>query len=198
MADSSQHFLYGQHSTVAVSPLKAKTSAKLLDVLIETGRKGSNPIVQNVGSPLTKTIRKGAEDEEDLFLWDRDQVDVKHRVKSRKSLNASLRFFESATLDLHGDRDLECKLRSVGLEIWVIYEILYAEKWSLTTDHSRYEIQPDAVGATPITWSEDPHFDLQLHLGAHFLKPPAEQQDDNGEDLESFEIVVMNPDDEED
>jgi hypothetical protein len=57
MADSSQHFLYGQHSTVAVSPLKAKTSAKLLDVLIETGRKGSNPIVQNVGSPLTKTIR---------------------------------------------------------------------------------------------------------------------------------------------
>ncbi len=54
------------------------------------------------------------------------------------------------------------------------------------------------MGATPITWSEDPHFDLQLHLGAHFLKPPAEQQDDNGEDLESFEIVVMNPDDEED
>jgi len=56
-------------------------------------------------------IAEGAEDEEDLFLWDRDQVDVKHRVKSRKSLNASLRFFESATLDLHGDRDLECNLR---------------------------------------------------------------------------------------
>ncbi len=40
--------------------------------------------------------------------------------------------------------------------------------------------------------------DLQFHLGGLFLKPPAEKQDDNGEDLECFEIVVMNPDDEED
>jgi len=52
-------------------------------------------------------IAEGAEEEEDLFQWDRDQVDVKHRVKSRKSVKASLRFFESATVDLRGDRDLE-------------------------------------------------------------------------------------------
>jgi hypothetical protein len=69
----------------------------------------------------------------------------------------------------------------------------------LHTIHALYgQIQPDAVGATPITSSEDPHFDLQLHLGRLFLKPPAENEDDNGEDSECFEIVVMNPDDEED
>jgi len=60
-------------------------------------------------------IAEGAEEEEDLFQWDRDQVDVKHRVKSRKSVKASLRFFESATVDLHGDRDLEWSLEDVQL-----------------------------------------------------------------------------------
>jgi hypothetical protein len=62
MADSWQHFLYGQHSTVAVSPLKAKTSAKLLDVLIETGKKGSNPIVQNVAPPSRRRFAVFSED----------------------------------------------------------------------------------------------------------------------------------------
>ncbi|CAK9205563.1 unnamed protein product [Sphagnum troendelagicum] len=58
---------------------------------------------------------EGAEEEEDLFQWDRDQVDVKHRAKSGKSVKASLRFFESATVDLHGDRDLEWSLEDVQL-----------------------------------------------------------------------------------
>ncbi len=58
---------------------------------------------------------EGAEEEEDLFQWDRDQVDVKHRVNSRKSVKASLRFFESATVDLHGHRDLEWSLEGVQL-----------------------------------------------------------------------------------
>jgi hypothetical protein len=61
------------------------------------------------------------------------------------------------------------------------------------------QIQPDAVGGTPITWGEDEEdCDQQLHLGGLFLKPPLEKQNDNGEDLECLEIVVMNPDDEKD
>jgi hypothetical protein len=61
------------------------------------------------------------------------------------------------------------------------------------------QIQPDAVGGTPITWGEDEEdCDQQLHLGGLFLKPPLEKQNDNGEDLERLEIVVMNPDDEKD
>ncbi|CAM6016688.1 unnamed protein product [Sphagnum balticum] len=53
---------------------------------------------------------EGAEEEEDLFQWDRDQVDVKHKVKSR----------------------------NVGLELWVIHKILYAEKGTLTSGDSRH------------------------------------------------------------
>jgi hypothetical protein len=148
---------------------------------------------------------------------------------------------------------------SVGLEIWVIHKILYAEKGSLTSVDSRHgsagantnvlvpargpplganakfdanrvildefalgdnkvryfafkaihasydfsdnsvQIQPDAVGATPLTRGEfEEDCDHQLHLGGLFLKPPLEKQNDNGEDLECLEIVVMNPDDEKD
>jgi hypothetical protein len=60
-------------------------------------------------------IAEGAEVEEDLFQWERDQVDVKHKVTSGKSVKASLRFFESETVDLHGDTDLEWSLEGVQL-----------------------------------------------------------------------------------
>jgi hypothetical protein len=53
MADSWQNFLYEEHSAVTLSLLRSRNSVKLLDVFIKKGRKGSKPVIQNVGSMVT-------------------------------------------------------------------------------------------------------------------------------------------------
>jgi hypothetical protein len=50
MADSWQKYLYEEHKAFAVGPLTSEISVQLLDVLVK--KKGSNPILHNVGSMM--------------------------------------------------------------------------------------------------------------------------------------------------
>jgi hypothetical protein len=51
MADSWEKYLYEEHCAFAVNPLRSD-SVRLLDVLVKTGRRGSSPILHNIGSML--------------------------------------------------------------------------------------------------------------------------------------------------
>jgi len=50
MGDSWQKYLYEKHDAFAVDPLKSESSVRLLDVLVKTSRRGSSPILYNIGS----------------------------------------------------------------------------------------------------------------------------------------------------
>jgi len=50
MADSWTKYLYKKHAAFAVDPLKSEDSVQLLHVLVKTSRKGSSPILYNIGS----------------------------------------------------------------------------------------------------------------------------------------------------
>jgi hypothetical protein len=50
MAGSWQKYLYEQHAAFPVDPLKSEGSVRLLDVLVKTSRRGSSPILYNIGS----------------------------------------------------------------------------------------------------------------------------------------------------
>jgi hypothetical protein len=50
MADSWQKYLHEEHCAFAVDPLKSEGSVRLLDVLVKTSRRGSSPILHNIGS----------------------------------------------------------------------------------------------------------------------------------------------------
>jgi len=69
--------------------------------------------------------------------------------------------------------------------------------------HARYDSRGEFVsfahveeGALPPTVRgehESENIDPRLDLGGLFLKPPADTQDDNGDDIECLEIVASNP-----
>jgi len=117
-----------------------------LDVLVKTSRKGSSPILYKIGSMFdlgskesqetADRLREGLkrfesnteceEDDEELFKSDRMQLDMKHTVKSRASVESSLRIFgDAANLDIDGDKHLECESQRV--EIASMYRAALAE-----------------------------------------------------------------------
>jgi hypothetical protein len=136
MVDSWQKYLYEKHAAFAVDPLKPEDSVRLLDVLVKTSRKGSSPILYNIGpmfnlgstesqetsDRLRKVLKcfesnkECGEDDKELFKLDRAQLDIKHRVESRASVKSSLRVFgNAANLDIDGDKRLEVQLRRVQI-----------------------------------------------------------------------------------
>jgi hypothetical protein len=128
MADSWQKFLYEDHGAYAVGPFTSESSVQLLDVLVKT--KGSNPILYNVGSMVElgstesqvtgdlREVLRCLRSNEDHELIERDDVEtIQHTVKSRASLQSSLRIFDAdaAKLDLGSDKNLECEVERLQI-----------------------------------------------------------------------------------
>ncbi|CAK9855501.1 unnamed protein product [Sphagnum jensenii] len=153
MAGSWQKYLYEEHSAFAVDPLKSERSIRLLDVLVKTSRRGSSPILDNIGpmfnlgskesQETADRLREGLkrfesntdcdEDDEELFQLDRAQLDIKHRVESRAAVKSSLRIFgNAANLDIDVDTHLECKLQRVqiaSVDRAAVQEIIGEQQW---------------------------------------------------------------------
>jgi hypothetical protein len=153
MADSWQKYLHEEHCAFAVDPLKSEGSVRLLDVLVKTSRRGSSPILHNIGSMFelgskesqetADRLREGLkrfesnteceEDDEELFQLDRAQLDIKHTVESRAAVKSSLRIFGSAAnLDIDDDTHLECQLQRVqiaSVDRAALEEIIGQQQW---------------------------------------------------------------------
>ncbi|CAK9209350.1 unnamed protein product [Sphagnum troendelagicum] len=215
MDKSWTKYLYQKHAAFAVDPLKSEGSFRLLDVLVKTSRRGSSPILYNIGSifklgskesqETADRLREGLkrfesnteceEDDEELFKWDRGQLEITHRVESRASVESSLRVFgNAANLDINVDKHLECRLQRVQManvnraaleeiigeqqwkpdvpklrklnmqDLWVIYEILHAEKVILESVDSH----SGAVGTdiTPVVPVGGPAVGANLRMSA--------------------------------
>ncbi len=88
------------------------------------------------------------EDDEELFKWDRAQLDIKHTVESRAAVKSSLRIFgDAANLDIDGDTHLECQLQRVqiaSVDRAALEEIIGEQQW-----------KPDVPKLTKLKyWSE--------------------------------------------
>ncbi|CAM6035374.1 unnamed protein product, partial [Sphagnum compactum] len=168
MADSWQKYLYEKYAAFAMDPLKSERSVRLLDVLVKTSRRGSSPILYNIGSifklgskesqETADRLREGLKrfesntDDEELFQLDRAQLDIKHRVESRDSVKSSLRIFgDAANLDIDGDKHLECELQRVqiaSVDRAALEEIIGKQQW-----------KPDVPKLTNLKyWSERSRF----------------------------------------
>jgi len=73
------------------------------------------------------------EDDEELFKWDRAQLDIKHTVESRAAVKSSLRIFgDAANLDIDGDTHLECtlqRLQIASVDRAAVQEIICEQQW---------------------------------------------------------------------
>jgi len=93
------------------------------------------------------------EDDEELFKWDRGQLEITHRVESRALVESSLRVFKNAAnLDINVDKHLECRLQGVqmaSVNRAALEEIIGEQQW-----------KPDVPKLRKLKYWSEPRGDL--------------------------------------